>query len=261
MVNIFFLDQKLVTCCRYHCDKHVVKMIVESAQILCTVNQQLGHTFEQAPYKMSHAKHPCVLWCLGSLSNWKWLQEFTLSLNDEYKHRYSKDVDHKSAIVARNLIDPLLLDFGLTERPQCMPEKYRVPGDAVVAYRNYYIGEKQYFAKWTKRKPPAWYISGCKMYNQLHPDTPTTPKEKKALDAKLKKEKEKSIKKKKTTLKKNKSLKETNQKQETKKKKNDTVHSIMKTTANSSAKRKLDTSNFNKNSSSKKRKISMIEIE
>jgi len=139
---------------------------------------------------MSHGKHPCVIWCAQSLGNWKWLRDFTLALNEEYKYRYNKDCDHKSAVVAKQLKEPNMQDDGVTERPQCMPDQYKVEGDAAQGYRNYYIGEKQYFAKWTKRAVPKWYIDGCAEYNKLHPETPTTPAQKKAIDLKLKKEKE-----------------------------------------------------------------------
>ncbi|HHS13264.1 MAG TPA: hypothetical protein ENN03_05790 [bacterium] len=44
---------------------------------------------------------------------------------------------------------------GLTEFAQAMPEPYRVPGDPVQAYRNFYVGEKLRFARWTRRRP-AW---------------------------------------------------------------------------------------------------------
>jgi hypothetical protein len=140
---------------------------------------------------MSHGKHPCVIWCAKSLSNWKWLKEFTLALNEEYKYRYNKECDHKSAAICRLLKEPNMEDEGMTERPQCMPDQYKVEGDAAQGYRNYYIGEKQYFAKWTKRAVPKWYTEGCEEYNKLHPETPTTPAQKKAIDLKLKKEKEK----------------------------------------------------------------------
>jgi hypothetical protein len=162
-------------------------MIVESTQILCTVAQQKGQTLEEAPYRMSHGKHPCVIWCAKSLSNWKWLRDFTLALNDEYKYRYNKECDHKSAAICRLLKEPNMEDEGMTERPQCMPDQYKVAGDATQGYRNYYIGEKQYFAKWTKRAVPKWYTEGCEEYNKLHPETPTTPAQKKAIDLRLKK--------------------------------------------------------------------------
>jgi hypothetical protein len=190
MVNIFYLSDVIETCCRFHCDKHVVKMIVESTQILSVIARQHGVSIQDAPYSLRQMKHPCVVWTGSSLSNWKWLKEFTLALNEEYKYRYDKVEDHKSAGIARMIPAPVTLtDIGITERPQCMPDQYKVLGDPVAAYRNYYIGEKQYFAKWRKREVPEWFTLGCVAYNLLHPETPTNPQQKKALDLKRKMEK------------------------------------------------------------------------
>ena len=153
-MNIFILDRDIKTCARYHADQHVVKMILESAQMLCTVVNRTGG---RAPYKSTHAKHPCTLWVGKSLSNWRWLCRLALALNQEYRYRYRTVSDHKSASVIRDLPLPELADIGLTEFAQAMPEQYKVPGDAVRAYRQFYIGEKAKFAKWTRRRPPVWF--------------------------------------------------------------------------------------------------------
>jgi len=97
-----------------------------------------------------------------SLANWLWLRRLALALNDEYRYRYRRDFDHKSAEVVRSLLPPYLADLGLTEFAQVMPEKYRVPGDAVLAYRRFYVGEKAHFAAWTRRRPPRWFVEGLK---------------------------------------------------------------------------------------------------
>jgi hypothetical protein len=81
-------------------------------------------------------------------------------LNEEYKFRFDKNSDHRSALVIKELPRPTSIDYGLTPFVQVMPEVCKVPGDAVLAYRNFYIREKSRFAKWTKREPPSWYISG-----------------------------------------------------------------------------------------------------
>ena len=155
-MNIFVLDQNIEKCAQYHADQHVVKMILESAQMLCTVLNQNGI---RAPYKSTHGKHPCTLWAGESLRNWEWLRRLALCLNEEYRYRYDRQMDHRSAAVVMGLPVPPLEDRGLTEFAQAMPERYRVPGNAVQAYRNYYIGEKAFFATWTKRDPPPWFVS------------------------------------------------------------------------------------------------------
>ncbi len=153
-MNIFVLDRDIETCARYHADQHVVKMILEGTQMLCTVLDGMGL---RAPYKSTHPKHPCTLWTGRSLSNWLWLQKLVMALNREFRYRYRKDTDHESARIARLLPIPPIRDRGLTEFAQAMPEIYKVPGDPVSAYRNFYIGEKRSFVTWTRRRPPKWF--------------------------------------------------------------------------------------------------------
>ena len=155
-MNIFILDRDIEKCVRYHCDQHVVKMILESVQLLCTALNKKGF---QTPYKSTHIKHPCVLWVEESHDNFLWLVKFTRALNKEYRYRYRKDQDHKSMAALEQIVDYRFESRGLTEFPQAMPDEFKVPGDAVTAYRNFYLGEKMQFAKWTRRKPPKWLSS------------------------------------------------------------------------------------------------------
>ena len=158
-MNIFILDKNIKTCARYHADQHVIKMILEGTQMLCTVLNQNGI---EAPYRSTHLKHPCTLWAGKSLSNWLWLQKLTLQLNQEFHYRFDRETDHRSAEVAKRLPTPPLQDLGLTEFAQAMPEKFRIAGNPVQAYRNFYIFEKSRFAKWTRRRPPKWFTAGIK---------------------------------------------------------------------------------------------------
>lgn len=156
-MNIFVLDTDIPTCSHYHADQHVVKMILESAQMLCTVLNKNGI---RAPYRSTHINHPCTLWAGESLDNWRWLRELALSLNQEYRYRFERDEDHKSAVVVRGLPEPPIENLGLTEFAQAMPDEYKVPGDAVTAYRRFYLAEKSHFATWTKRPVPDWFKGG-----------------------------------------------------------------------------------------------------
>jgi len=153
-MNIFFLDQDIKLCAKYHCDQHVIKMILESTQILSTVLHLKGI---KTPYKPSHQNHPCVLWAGKSLQNWLWLRKLVFALNDEYKYRYDSIVNHKSYDVAKKLKVPSLPDLGLLEHPQVMPEEYKILRNPVKAYRNFYIFSKSKFATWRKRTEPKWY--------------------------------------------------------------------------------------------------------
>jgi hypothetical protein len=152
-MNIFVLDKDIEKCAQYHCDQHVVKMILESVQMLCTALNKKGFT---TPYKSTHLKHPCVFWVEESFENFLWLKNLAFALNTEYQFRYEKDSDHKSISVIHEISNYDYENRGLTEFAQAMPDQYKVPGDAVKAYRQFYRGEKMKFAKWTKRRVPEW---------------------------------------------------------------------------------------------------------
>lgn len=152
-MNIFILDKNISKCAEYHCDQHVIKMILESVQIMCTALNKKGFN---TPYKSTHVKHPCVLWVEESYDNLLWLNKLALSLNEEYKYRYDKIENHRSIPVMNKIMHQQYGSFGLTEFAQAMPDKYKIPGDAVTAYRNFYLGEKMSFAKWTRRRAPYW---------------------------------------------------------------------------------------------------------
>ncbi len=152
-MNIFILDNDIATCARYHCDQHVIKMILESVQLLCTALNQKGMV---TPYKSTHIKHPCVLWVAESHDNFLWLVKLTHALNAEYRFRFQKEVDHKSMAVLGQVEGLSFPGIGLTEFAQAMPEEYKLPGDAVSAYQRFYAGDKLGFARWTKRPTPDW---------------------------------------------------------------------------------------------------------
>ena len=154
-MNVFLLDKNITKCAQYHCDQHVVKMILESTQILCTVSYLHGLF---VPYKPSHQKHPCTIWAGSSLDNWLWLKELVNALNDEYKYRYEASKNHKSFEVAVKLKKPHLEQLGLLDHPQVMPDEYKIPGNPVRAYRNFYRGSKSKFATWRKGNIPTWFI-------------------------------------------------------------------------------------------------------
>lgn len=154
-MNIFVLDADIRTCARYHCDQHVVKMILESVQMLCTTLNKRGF---ETPYRSTHIQHPCVLWLDESYDNFRWLKTLALELNREYRYRYGKSCDHASIKVLQQIDHHRYPARGRTEFAQAMPDEYKVPRDAVRAYRNFYIGEKLAFATWTRRPPPLWLL-------------------------------------------------------------------------------------------------------
>jgi len=157
-MNIFVLDWDVKKCAQYHNDKHVVKMILETAQLLCGVHHMTPQVTPQVPYKLSHKNHPCAIWARKSLTNYLWLCELGLELSKEYTHRYGKR--HKSQDVIEWCIEnkPNISDGGFTEPARAMPEQYKVKS-VVESYRNYYNGEKVSFSKWKNRQTPTWFKS------------------------------------------------------------------------------------------------------
>ncbi len=154
-MNIFILSKSPKESAEFHCDKHVPKMILESAQMLCTASNEFGI---KAPYKSAYKNHPCTVWARQSWENFDWLFTLANHLNYEYKKRFNHECNHKSfdAIMEIPFMELLYkMPRGFTEFPQCMPDEYK-HADPVVAYRNYYKGEKEYFAKW-KLSTPIWW--------------------------------------------------------------------------------------------------------
>ncbi len=155
-MNIFVLDWDVKKCAVYHNDKHVVKMILETAQLLCGVHHLTDNNTTHIPYKLSHKNHPCAIWTRQSLSNYLYLCELGLELCNEYSFRYGKR--HKSQDVIEWCMEnkPKIVDIGFTKPPMAMPDKYKVD-DVVESYRNYYLGEKKHFSFWKKRSSPYWF--------------------------------------------------------------------------------------------------------
>lgn len=137
---------------QYQCDKHVVKMTLESAQLLCSM-----YNDGEAPYRRTHYNHPCSVWARSSISNWSWLLAHGNALSAEYTYRYGKV--HKCQAVFDWLTNnkPIMVDVGQTVFAQAMPDVYKNT-DPVLAYRAYYLGDKSKIAQWNKaRAKPEWY--------------------------------------------------------------------------------------------------------
>lgn len=160
-MNIFALDNDTKKCAQYHVDKHVVKMILESAQLLSTACKLNGVDYG---YKATHTKHPSNLWLLESFQNVLWLKEMSLHLCDEFTFRYDKE--HKSKTIIENIplkeleqsyIKQNIPTNHLTKFRLAMPDKYKCE-DPIKSYRDYYVYEKNKFASWKRREVPEWWI-------------------------------------------------------------------------------------------------------
>jgi hypothetical protein len=178
-MNIFALDTCPKTAAQYHCDKHVVKMILEYAQLLSTAHRVLDGEevmslsktnrkvsrwilpdplLNERLYFATHVNHPSAIWARESKQNYEWLYALMVHLMDEYTHRYGKV--HKVESDLKTLLATLpqnIKSKGLTEIPQAMPNHCKIMGNTVSAYRSYYNIEKKGFAKWKNRSRPRWF--------------------------------------------------------------------------------------------------------
>lgn len=157
-MNLFFLHFNPVIAAQTQCDKHVVKMTLETAQILSTVCTKYS-LIDDLFYKSTHSNHPVVLWTGESYSNFLWVVQHGLALSREYTRRYKKI--HKSESVIRRVAMMMhLINFPSVEftYPKlCMPDNCKIEdGNVVKSYRNFYIIEKRKFAKWKLGNTPYW---------------------------------------------------------------------------------------------------------
>ena len=180
-MNLFILDTDPVKAAQLQCDKHVVKMIVESAQMLSTAHRMLDGRLEARPsksgktivkywklpdkredvlYKAVHIGHPCTVWTMESSQNYNWHLIHFAALCDEYTYRYDK-VHATEALkpylvntpnnIKVSKITPFKLAMG--SNPECINE-----ADPVGSYRKFYETKKDRFKMaWTRRDIPEWF--------------------------------------------------------------------------------------------------------
>ena len=179
-MNIFYLDNDTATCAEMHNDKHVVKMILEYAQLLSTAHRVLDGTLidrlspsgrkqkayvladnrESALYSATHINHPSAIWVRKTHQNYIWLTELLEELCCEYTYRYEKthkvERDGLLKVLRTNL--PANIPIGpFTAPTPAMPDDVKVPGNSLASYRNYYNKNKTHLADWKKRPVPQWF--------------------------------------------------------------------------------------------------------
>ena len=176
-MNIFYLHEDPIQNAKWHIDKHIVKMPIEYAQLMSTAHRlldgemYLGKTAigrnikrwrlhderEDILYKASHINHPSAIWVRESIENYFEMYKLYMAVLAEFTNRYGKV--HGSSKPSIALIRPpsnIPMVKG-TQLPQCMPEMCKVKNNPILAYRNYYIVEKNSFASWKNREIPEWF--------------------------------------------------------------------------------------------------------
>lgn len=178
-MNIFYISTDARQAAQWMTDRHVVKMILESCQLLSTAHRILDgreiagksktgrnvkrYVLEDARdgilYQATHVNHPSAVWTRTSVENYLWLVEHTYALLEEYTHRYRKT--HKCSELAYYLQSPPqnLRNYDMTPMPCAMDEQYIISDDPVTNYRNYYNVGKKNLHSWTNRPQPEWIIN------------------------------------------------------------------------------------------------------
>ena len=170
-MNLFFLHIDAIICAKWHCDKHVVKMLLELVQMLYT-----AHHFNELPLpedaykKIKNHNHPTVIWVRTNKFNYQFTCKLALCLAQEYTYRYNKVHScEKHAMWLNENIPPVfkqtkyksetILTYNevmgeLSPIPLSMPDKFKGT-DPFKSYQAYY--KSKYFAKWTGRPIPIWF--------------------------------------------------------------------------------------------------------
>lgn len=185
-MNIFHLDENLELCAQYHCDKHVVKMIIEYAQLLSTAHRILdasrkkkekseksGRVIERfilddenlnfSLYNASHIMHPCAIWVRECVGNYNYLYRLFVYLHEEFIYRYGKIHGSFAKLgmilesAPRNIKQDLKTNY--SSIPLCMPDEFKVDS-YIQSYRNFYIygKSKAFKVTWKNRDIPEWYL-------------------------------------------------------------------------------------------------------
>lgn len=164
-----------------HCDKHVVKMIIEYAQLMSTSHRILDgeeyidktsngrrikrwrmqdEKYENGLMKASHINHPSNIWVRASRQNYTWLLKMWLHLLAEYTHRYGKQHACEKYIDFLYVTPNNIPDLPFTNPTPAMPEECKITNNSLASYHKYYVEKKVTFAKWTKRDRPKWFVEG-----------------------------------------------------------------------------------------------------
>ena len=178
-MNIFYLHNDPKICAELHNNKHVVKMILEYAQLLSTAHRFLdGYLVDgRSPsgrkkklyiltdhrdyhlYVATHINHPSAIWVRQTDKNYRWLHMLLHCLCAEYTYRYGKvhKVEREGLLGVLHTVPKYIAQGDFTEPTPAMPDEYKVSGNSVRSYINYYVGAKKHLASWKKRQTPEWF--------------------------------------------------------------------------------------------------------
>jgi len=173
-MNIFVLDEDPVLAAQYHNNKHCVKMILESLQMMVSGLRNKGATDAQMPknelggsFKGGYRHHPCTRWCVETTSNFEYLYDLAIALCKEYTMRYDKEhkcekkikslLPHYKNYVKEGELTPFAI--AISDWMDCRDVEGFEQMSAVEKYRQYYIHDKKRMAQWKRREKPHWWPS------------------------------------------------------------------------------------------------------
>jgi hypothetical protein len=178
IVNIFFVNTDPNAAAWAMVDRHVIKMILETAQILSTAHRVLDgkeqtvksksgrnkkayvlfDSREAILYSATHVNHPSTVWARQTSANYEWLLDHFYELAREYTYRYGKihATVQKLGTSLNRLPKNIPAAKVITTIPSCMAPEFIVSNDPVTNYRNYYNKGKTNLHRWTRRLPPNW---------------------------------------------------------------------------------------------------------
>jgi len=154
-MNVFFLDYDHRANAMCHVDSYVVKIPLESCQMLAG-----AYPNGDAPYKHTHINHPMSKWVRETELNFYFTIHYAIALCEEYTFRYNKR--HKCQDVAIwYLKNPphKFNSFEFSKPPRCFgkfADQIPITDCVVTDYRNYYKVAKQHLFKWKNRETPDW---------------------------------------------------------------------------------------------------------
>lgn len=159
-MNIFALSEDPIQSAQMQCDKHIVKMILESAQMLSTAHRVLDNAGEPY-YKIAHLNHPCTKWTRKTSGNYVWHYTHWSALCKEYTHRYNKvHLSQQKLEFALRRLPKNIRYSARTKFPCCMPKEYKVHGTSgnanIIANYKLFYANKPFKLQWTNRQQPDW---------------------------------------------------------------------------------------------------------
>lgn len=158
-MNIFVLDTDPAIAASYHCDQHLHKMILESAQMLSTVMHDVGYSSKSLVYKPAYQNHSCTRWLINSRAACLWviklckeLENIRLSLGADF-HK-SMEIIEIAAQAMTDPMDPKYLDK-LEFKIFAGPPSIEIRNISVVEkYQMYY---RQKHRAWLNTRAPMSY--------------------------------------------------------------------------------------------------------